>query len=207
MRSTAPSLVLLASLAVALAQPVMAQQAPEKADEQLAKLLVERKVTLNFEKATLGELADCMCDLLGINVVVARGSADARVTVRLRDVTAKAALEAAARSAGLELSITGGVAYLHPAGQGLGPLPALTPELRRLILTFNFDETPVGEALLFLQDVTNGNIVMTAAVEETRTVTLRVRELPMELALALFARQAGLTVRQTDGVLVFDQAR
>lgn len=196
----------LLSLPLTLARPAAAQQA-QSPDERVAAQLEARTVTLNFVQVPLGEFGLAMCDLLDTNVVVAPGCADRPVTVRLRDVPAKAALTAAARAAGVELSITHGVVYLHPKGAGLGAIPALPADLRRQLITFNFDCTPATEALLFFQDITGANLVATAAVGDDVKVSLQLRNLPLDLALAIFARQAGLEVRVEDGVLVFDRPR
>ena len=205
------SLMLLVALTVAplLAGPVAAQegQAATEAtpDQRVAAALDVRTVTLDFNQATVGEFCELMTDLLSVAVVVAPGSEHLKISLRLRDVKARKVLSVATLAAGLECSFGCGVVYLHPAGKGLGPIPVLEPDLRGQRITFCFDDTPFMESLAFLQDLTGANLVATAAAAVDARLSFRVRDLPLGMALALIARQAGLVVHEDDGVIVFDR--
>jgi type II secretory pathway component GspD/PulD (secretin) len=200
------SLALLAAvtLSLTLTPDARAQQASAPTPDQRAAAALERKVTVNFDQTPLDEVAAFLSDILEANVVVAPGYEEVQVSMRLRDVTAKTALALAAAGGELEVSVGCGVIYVHPTGEGLGQVPALAPDLRARLLTVCFEETAVSEVVLFLQDITGANVA-TAAGASDAAVTLRVRDLPLDLALAVIARQAGLVCRVKQGVIVFER--
>lgn len=197
------SLALLAAVTLTLTPHAWAQQAPAPTPDQRATTALERKVTVSFDQTPLDEVAAFMSDVLEASVVVAPGYGELEVSMRLRDVTAKTALSLAAAGGELEVSVGCGVIYLHPAGEGFGPVPALPLDLSGRRVTLNFPETPFSEVLSFLQDITGANVA--CAVKGDPAITLRVRDLPLDLALAVIARQAGLVCRVKQGVIVFER--
>lgn len=204
MRSLALLAAVTLSSTLTFSSSARAQQAQAPTPDQRAAAVLEHKVTVDFDRTSLDEVAAFMSDILQVNVVVAPGYGEAQISMRLRDVTAKTALSLAAAGGELEVSVGCGVIFLHPAGEGLGPIPALAPDLRGRSLTVCFEETAVSEVVLFLQDITGANFA-TAAGADDAAVTLRVRDLPLDLALAVIARQAGLVCRVKQGVIVFER--
>jgi hypothetical protein len=93
--------------------------------------------------------------------------------------------------------------------------PEWIREYRQLLksrkVTLNFPETPFAEVISFLQDITGLNITVSPAVDQEEvTVSLRLREIPLEDALRIILEQTQLAMAFKNETLMItppDEAR
>ncbi len=80
-------------------------------------------------------------------------------------------------------------------------------QLEETVVTFTFNEQPVLEAIDFLQTLGKVNIVVDKSkLEEGKTVTLKLDNIPLETAIRLLTEQLGLKWIIRDGVVFISDA-
>ena len=201
---------------------------PTDADRKVLKQLQETKVTFTFNEQPVLEALDFFSTLGQINIVPDRKilkDPAPEVTLKLTDVTLETAVSMVAEQLGLKAIIRDGVVFISDAegvkkaaaaetrtGLTEKPTEADRKVLKRLqetIVSFTFNEQPVMEALDFLQTLGTTNVVPDHSkfVAADEKVTLKLKDVPLDVAIKLLVEQLGLTYVIRDGVvLVTDEA-
>jgi len=68
-------------------------------------------------------------------------------------------------------------------------------------VSFDFVETPLKDAMAFMQQLLNVNVILDPAVDKERTVTVRVQEMTGDKAFEWLARVAGAKMTIQDGAV------
>ncbi len=89
-----------------------------------------------------------------------------------------------------------------PRAQDLAIRTAQVQDELRSALSLQFTQTPLYEAQWFLRDILKTTVLIDAAADPEASVTLSLREVPLEAALGQFAAAAGLELQIWRGFLV-----
>jgi len=176
----------------------------QKQEPKVTEVLQTKRVTLNFPDTPLAEAVAFLQDISGLNLVLLPEVApEGAISLRLRDVSLQSALELMLLAQGLESTETcqsvvigKGPERVVPVGfarQEVAKYPAAYLALKQNRLTVNFDGTPLEDVLDFLRDLSGLNFYLAKNVDRAAPVTLRLRDVTMESALALVCAQSGAT--------------
>ncbi|HUT35523.1 MAG TPA: hypothetical protein VNE39_18690 [Planctomycetota bacterium] len=118
----------------------------------------------------------------------------------------------------------GGPAFAEGAGVQKPPKPGVRPAaaakpagdneadrkikevLKTKRVTFDFVETPIGDAMNFIQQLLGVNVVVDPGLDKGRALTLRVNDMPMGQALQWIAKLADAKMEVRDGAVVIQRA-
>ncbi|MHC5054290.1 MAG: STN domain-containing protein [Planctomycetota bacterium] len=194
---------------------------PEWAREIRRKL--ERKVTFEFQGTPINEAIEFLQALTKISMIVDPAISEEKVrttsTLKVTSEPLGVAFRRILAFAGLDHAITGNAVYISTperlalrlrvaAERGANAGPEWPPEIRAKLqgkISFEFADTPLEEALQFLQTLTKVSMIVEpeAAEAKGRTpVTLKATAMPVGEALGWACRLAGLDWTFTDQALV-----
>ncbi|MGD0091102.1 MAG: STN domain-containing protein [Planctomycetota bacterium] len=170
---------------------------------------LERKVTFEFVDTPLEEGINFIRSLADVKVVydpqIAEAAKKATVNLRVTDMTMELALQWILKLADLDYKISdGAIVICMPYERAVAAAPAAAEEdawkqeiKKKLVrkVSFEFVDTPLGEAIQFLNSLTKANIIIDPKVADKSSktpITLRVQDMEMELALKWILRLAEL---------------
>ena len=158
--------------------------------------------------------ADIVCDpaclpkLAGFRVALGTDKPEVRET--LTDLAAGEALALVVKSAGLRVGLRDG-AILVLGGRAETPLKGVHFRLAEARVTFDWTARPAAEALAFLAKAADVRLVVEESAREAaaRTITLKMKDAPADVALEFVLRRCRLTARisEADGTLYVAGAR
>jgi RNA polymerase sigma-70 factor (ECF subfamily) len=198
-------------------KPVAATAAPEKAnasgeapkaDDGAAaevRKKLSRRVSFEFVDTPLTDAIAFLGNVTGVKMVLdpqIAAAGQAKITLRVTDMTVELALQWVVRLAELDYTVTaeGVVISKAKAQAAAAPSeqePPWVQEIRKKLqrrVTFEFVETPLTEGVSFLRSLTNVNMVVDpkALAAGQAKITLRVTDVTMEEALKKIVQQAGM---------------
>ena len=191
-----------------------AENPPDAADAKIHEILKTKQVSVEFDNAPLSDALSFFKATLGVNVVVA-GNLDTkqRVTLQVNNMNAGAALQWMLRVAGAQMAVKNGAIHVAAGAREEGPVKvkpegAADDEGTRKIaeamkrkVSFDFVETPLGDALNFLQALVNANIIVAPEVKRNQPLTLRVNDMPIGQALQWMVKLVGAKMEIRDGAI------
>lgn len=211
-------LLALAVLALALPSSAPADEPPWKAE--IAKLLAEKKVTLDFADATLPDVLAFLREVSGANFVLDPGSKleEEKVTLKVRDLSLANALKLllAVRQAEYRLACGTVVVGTQERLKGLpadSPAPPASPTAAQKAawekgakkLTVNFASTPLTEVTAFIRDLSGLNLIVDPKLVGAK-LDLALKSVTILQALTLAAHLAGGQLAYQDDVWVLKPA-
>ena len=191
-------------------------------DPSLMKKLDEH-VTLHLTGTQLHEALDSLHKISGINCILGQADlANRNFSVIMKDARIRDVLQVIAMQAEVAIIATGGTLQVLPltTPRGRPSVPPRQPtdlseteqypELNKALnqrVTFDFQESEVSDVMKYLELVTGTNMVVAANVREnSRPITLKVKDMRFVDALKWISELAGLTVQVVHGAIYFQAA-
>jgi len=206
-------------------QPVPTALAPNPADAKINEILKTRQVSFEFVDTPLSDALSFLKATLGLTLVAdPKVDMKQRLTLRVTDMNAGAALQWVLRVAGAQMTVRDGAILVTAApkeegpGKGLagGGLVILEENdanrkiaeiLKTKKVTFDFVETPFVDTVNFIQALVNVNIVLAPDVKKTQALTLRVNDMSVGQALQWMVKLVGAKMELKDGALFISAER
>ena len=201
--------------------PMVAKDQLPAEDRPVFDQLDQTIVSFTFNEQPVADAIDFFATLGKVNIVLDRGKLekDQTVTLKLNNVKLATALELLAEQLDLRYTIRERVVFVSDeegvakriagaARTGLSSWPAYRNrrtwrKLQNTIISFTFNELQAMEAVDFLQTLGEVRITLdpTKLKAPKRTVTLKLSNVPLEVAVKLLAEQLDLTYVIRDGVV------
>ena len=198
------------------------KQAPRPAARDRDAALAGQRLTLNFDETPFDDAVSFLRGITGRNFVVAAAARDATrdglVSLRVRDLALDHAISLITAAAGIDWRFEDDVVTIvaassagdRPTGagavdpKGSDDEAALLARLGTQRVTLNFDDTPIGEVIGFLGDITGIGFTLTDRVDPAIGVSLRLKDISLKNAIDLIAGSGDLAWRVREGAVVFD---
>jgi len=196
----------------AFAQP---RRRESLADRKVRKRLEDTRVSVSFDKVPVRDVLNSLQARGGVNIVPDRrldGPWKKTVTLALRNVSLKDALRAVTVPMALDYAVRDGVVFVSEARTVAAGLKRRTPTFGTYVVTrrdcelfakladtnvsVTFDKTPTLEAVETLHTLGHVPIVpdRSKLIEPAqRTVSLKLKDVPLATAITLLAEQLDLT--------------
>jgi hypothetical protein len=178
---------------------IRAKIAGEEEEREVREKLAKNKITFCTDGQPLSEMTEFFSRLSGIDIVVDPGIKDKRLNnLQLKEVSLGAALRWTARSAGCGCAvIKGGTVVFSPyiempPEKTDGPWVKEVKDKLSIPITFDLDKQSLLEAITFLRGLTGVTIVPGTDVDGEKLITLKVENMPAEIALRWIARLSGV---------------
>jgi len=188
---------------------------------------LERKVTFEFVDTPLDEALTFLSQLVGVKMTLdpkVAASAKTKINLRVTDMTVDLALQWVLKLADLDYLIADGAVVVWKPGARAAPAAspaapagdsgAWVQDTRKKLsrkVSFEFVDTPLEEAIAFLNSLAKVNIIIdpkVAAKGATKTaITLRVQDMEMGTALTWVLRLANLKYEFRDGAVFITEAK
>ena len=181
-------------------------EAPKADDGAAAEVRkkLSRRVSFEFVDTPLVDAIAFLGSVTGVKMVLdpqIAAAGQAKITLRVTDMTVELALQWVVRLAELDYAVTaeGVVISKAKAQAAAAPSeqePPWVQEIRKKLqrrVSFEFVETPLTEGISFLRTLTNVNIVVDPKAPAGQAkITLRVTDVTMEEALTKIVQQSGM---------------
>jgi len=192
------------------------------ADAQINEILRTKLLSFDFADTSLADALSFFKATLGVNVVVAPDvDTKQRLTLRVADMNAGAALQWVARVAAARVAVKDGAIQVAAARQEEAPAKGwaggegaeneatrkIAEVLRTKKVTFDFVETPFADAVAFLQALVNVNIVVAPDVKKEQHFTLKVNDMTVGQALQWMVKLVGARMVVRDGAVFISADR
>jgi hypothetical protein len=195
---------------------------PTDLDRKVLKQIQETKVSFDFNDRPLVEVVDFVMTLCTTNIVPERTKfvdPETKITFKMTNASLETVFDRLLEQEGFAWLIRDGVvvisdeAGIKEAAAAAArshltekPTDADGKVLRRLqetIVSFEFNEQPVMEALVFLENQGSVNILLdrNKLEDPAPVVTLKLRNVSLDTALKLVTEQLGLTFIIRDGLV------
>lgn len=201
--------------ATAMAGPGPEAASPPAADPDLAlrKQLGTLKLTLDFESAPLSDVLSFLREVSGCNIVLdpaVRETSDELVTLKVRDLPLDKALKLLLSPLELDYLVEDGIIYiLTEKGMDAHRTRRLNEKLSSLVVTLDFQATPLSEVLSFLSEFSEISFIFDASVMDAareRQVTLQIRNASMRDTLTALMRTVGCRFEVQPAAVVIVQS-
>ncbi len=181
--------------------------------------ICEQRLTGHFPDTPLVDVAAFLADMTGLDIVLLPNAREAEIAVnlRLRDVTVENVLRIVCAETGLsgrlrfhaviigsdeDLDALGGDRPAAPAADATDADREVEMRLAERKISMSFDDTPLADAVGFLREVTGIELRYATGLEpEGRTVTLKVKDVPLAGGLELTLRPIGLGFAVSEGAI------
>jgi type II secretory pathway component GspD/PulD (secretin) len=210
---------LVFALAFALAVPTLAQdKKPDAKPDPNAEVktrLESKKLSFTFEDTPLRDAFWFVNDIAEVTVVIdpaaAKAVADAKVTLKSKDITAQNALDLLVDAPKLAHRVWHGVVLITKKDEKVDepeiqPTDGLKKMLDAKKSWFRFDDAPIADVAKKLSDLTGEKFQVDKKLDLKVTVALR-DDTPLGDALAVLCRLGNLKLVAENGENVFKSAK
>jgi hypothetical protein len=172
---------------------------------EVKKKIAKKIDRFAVEDQPLSEAAAFLGKLYGIDIKVDPDIRDRKIILSLNNVSIEAALRWSARTAdcGYAVMKDGTILFSHviamPPEKTDGPWVKEMKEKLAMEVRFNFIEIPLPYWIKVTTQLTGVNAVIAADVDKDTTVTLRINNMPVEMALRWTCREAGVGYSLNEG--------
>jgi len=218
--------VLIAGVLAAAAASAGPDEQKARAEELATRRLVEKRVSIDCTDCALVDAMALLAVRSRVNIAVdgharveGKSARYAKVTLKLKNVMLLEAIRQACEQTGLRFAVVKRVVYISDEE---GVRRASTPwasvfltdeitqpdrkvkrQLEETIVSFQFNEQPVMEAIDFLQTLGNLNIIpdRRSFPKDKATITLKLMNVPLETAVTMLCEPLRLRFAVRDGVV------
>jgi len=199
----------LVALVAGLAAPAARAEENPSAGQVIEDSLANETLTLDLDQVGLPEAIRTLQDAVWLNIVLDHQvpPQEEPVDVEVERAPLGDVLEAILAGRDLVQTVWCDVLYIHPTDLPPAPDPDVELEGDLPGYTVNLLDSGVGDALEFLRDLSGLEFAYAPSAErrlEERTVSLRLRNLPLHHVLTLITYRVGLTWSLRGETVVFE---